>query len=72
MTAYTVSQIDELRRACRTRYLWGTTKPKISNNALSRSFNESDMIKAVEEQVRTYMLAGIFAEDIYESDRKAG
>jgi len=29
------------------------------------------MIKAVEEQVRTYMLAGIYAQDIYDSDLTA-
>lgn len=72
MTAYTVSQIDELRRACERKYLYGTTKPRPSSDALSRSYNEGDMTKTVEERVRTYMLAGIYAQDIYESDKGNG
>jgi len=61
--AYTVAEIDALRQLCESKYLFGTFFPK-SIGFCSRSFRESDKILAVEEMVRTYMLAGITANDI--------
>ncbi len=60
--AYTVTEIDDLRRLCRNKWLFGsfTTVP----TGWSRSYKESDMDKGVEELVRTYMLAGLTADAI--------
>lgn len=67
---YSVKEIDELRAACERRWLFGTTA---SGNGIriGRTFRESEKDKCVEELVRTYMLAGLTAEDIYETDRRA-
>lgn len=62
---YTVAEIDALRGACESRYLFGTTAP---TSGMSRSYYEPDKAKAVEEMVRTYMLAGIRADDLYAQD----
>jgi hypothetical protein len=61
--AYTVAEIDALRQLCESKYLFGTFFPK-GIGFCGRSFRESDKILAVEEMVRTYMLAGITANDI--------
>ena len=66
--AYTVAEIDALRRACELRYLYGTTRTTNLSGA-SRSYREDEKIKAVEEMVRTYMLAGKVAQDIYDADK---
>jgi hypothetical protein len=66
--AYTVKEIDDLRRACETRWLFGSTIA-VQSPQLSRSYGESEKTKCVEEIVRTYMLAGIIAEDLYNEDR---
>ena len=65
---YTVQEIDELRSACKKRWLFGTTEDV--SGEWSRTYQEDDMTKCVEELVRTYMLAGIIADDIRERDRK--
>jgi hypothetical protein len=65
--AYTVKEIDDLRRACEMRWLFGTTKRSI-NWSTSRSYQVEEKIKCVEEFVRTYMLAGVVAADIYADD----
>lgn len=68
--AYTVNDIDALREACRERWLWGTTK-HAEGSRVSRSYRQEDMDRAVEELVRTYMMAGITADDIYEADAQS-
>jgi len=60
---YSVAEINSLRSACEQIYLFGTPllQPK---GGFSRSFKESDKITAVEEMCRTYMTAGITADDL--------
>lgn len=65
--SYTVKEIDKLRMACRSRFLYGTTNPENIPRA-SRSYAEDQMSKSVEEMIKTYMVAGIIAEDIYLED----
>lgn len=65
---YTVMEIDELREACEMRYEFGTTY--LPNGGVGRSYLESDLIVAVEEMVRTYMIAGITAVDIRNADKE--
>jgi len=69
---YTVKELDDLRAACRTRWLYGTTKPPRAGFGTSRQFGEGELDRAVEELVRTHMIAGHTAEDIYEADRQKG
>jgi hypothetical protein len=65
--AYTVQEIDALRMCCRHKYLWGHySGPR--HDSLSRGYQESDMITAVEEMVRTHMLAGHTADDLKSAD----
>ncbi len=63
MRAYTITEIDALRDCCERKYLYGTygwgSRPQVS-----RSYMESDKIKAVEEMARTLMLAGLTAKDL--------
>ena len=71
--AYTVSEIDALRQVVTTRYMCGSTYfSKFRSSFTSRAYKESDMYRAVEEQIRTYMTAGITANDIIEHDRVTG
>lgn len=70
--AYTVAEIDALRRACEIRFVWGTTKePVVGDGVFSYkgSYKEDEKFKAVEDMVRTYMIAGITADDIYKTDK---
>ncbi len=67
--AYTLTEVDELREACRLRYLYGTTK-RPEGGRQSRSYMETDMEKVLTERMRQYMAAGITAKDIYEQDNK--
>ncbi len=68
MRSYTVAEIDDLREACTLRWLFGTAFPTFGSQG--RVYNQEQKVRCVEELVRTYMLAGIIAEDIYEEDRK--
>ena len=65
---YTVKEIDDLREVCERRYLYGTTSLVVPQ--MSRAYYENDKIKAVEELLRTYMMAGITAKQINEEDKK--
>jgi len=65
--AYTVAEIDALRGACKCRWLYGTTRLS-SQGGMSRSYGPGELDAAVEQMVRTYMMAGIVAEDIYAQD----
>ena len=64
--AYTVKEIDELREACETRWLFGTTVPR---EGWGRHYRPEEKAVAVEEIVRTHMLAGHTAADLHEEDR---
>lgn len=63
---YSVAEIDSLRSACKQLYLYGTTSPVAG---FSRSYREADMVKAVEEMVRTYMVAGVDPDELWNRDR---
>ncbi len=63
---YTVKEIDALRSACSLRWLYGTTH--IPNGGWSRQYQGSEKDKGTEELVRTYMIAGLTADDIYRAD----
>lgn len=65
--AYTVKEIDALRKACGERVLWGTTKP-LAGCVSSDCFAPGETETLTEELVRTHMLAGHTAEDIYAAD----
>jgi hypothetical protein len=65
--AYTVSEIDELRRACEQRWLYGTTC--ITTNDWGRGYRGNEKDIGVEQMVRTFMVGGIVAEDIYAEDQ---
>lgn len=81
---YTAREVDELRSVCETKWLYGTTYWEyptdtasidsdgifFANTRMSRAYREEEKVKAVEELVRTYMLAGITAKDIIEEDRR--
>lgn len=64
---YTVSEIDALRSAVTMRVNFGTTRLN-PGATIGRVWSSGEMQKAVEEQVRTYMLAGISARDLYDAD----
>jgi hypothetical protein len=64
--AYTVAEIDALRQAVETKWLFGTYSQG-SGMRMSRQYMEQDKVKAVEEILRTHMLAGHTAEDLYAS-----
>jgi hypothetical protein len=64
---YSVGDLDALRRAVRDKWLWGSYHMTRESRA-SRSYREDEMTKAVEEIVRTHMLAGHTAEDLYASE----
>jgi hypothetical protein len=67
--AYTVTEIDDLREVVRTRYQFGTSYMPLSHGSrTSRIFREEEMAVGVEQQIRTYMLAGLTSEDIIEAD----
>ncbi len=68
-TSYTVKEIDDLRRVCETRWLFGTTKSEEGLN-MSRSYSQLELSKGVEELVRTAMLAGHIAQDILDADKQ--
>lgn len=68
--AYTVEELDALRRACSNRWLYGTSDLP-SGNFMSRSYKEDERVRSVEELVRTHMIAGHVAQDLIDADRKS-
>lgn len=68
--SYTVAEIDALRRAVENQFLWGTYHCP-QQNGISRSYTEAEKVRTVEERVRTWMLAGKTAQDLYDSERPA-
>lgn len=70
MRAYTVFELDALRGVVEHKWLFGRYKhpPQEGMTYLSRSYKEEDKVKAVEEIVRTHMLAGHTAEMLLASE----
>lgn len=66
--AYTVSEIDYLRRVIANKWLFGGYG-QLSHGGCSHSFRQEEMDVAVEQLVRTSMLAGHTAEDLLASER---
>lgn len=69
---YSVSELDALREAVRTKWLYGRYRPNWHHDGItgSRTYREEEMTKAVEELVRTHMLAGHTADDLYASEQQ--
>lgn len=68
---YTVAEIDALRRAVDEKWLFGSLARAFGpsgGSLMSRSYREEEKAKAVEERVRTHMLAGHTAADLYEAE----
>lgn len=69
--AYTVAEIDELREVVKDKWLWGRysgRKYNCDNFAMSRPYYESELTVYVEEQTRTWMMAGKTAKDLKDSE----
>ena len=73
MKAYTVQELDALRTVVEKKYLWGSYRGPwpLERNVFSREYREADKNKAVEEMVRTHMLAGHTAEELIASETVA-
>jgi hypothetical protein len=67
---YSVTEIDALRRAVENKWLFGSYGQTGSapHAGFSRSYREDEKMIAVEQMVRTHMLAGHTAEDLYASE----
>lgn len=69
--AYTVTEIDALRRVVEHKYLWGCYKfhpPMVSR--IGRAYREEEKVASVEQMVRTHMLAGHTADDLLKSEAR--
>ena len=64
---YTVEEIDALRAACEMRWLYGSANPEFHAGS-SRVFTEEEKAAAVEQMVRTHMLAGHTQSDLIKAD----
>ncbi len=63
--AYTVAEIDRMRRAVEYRWLYGCSLGDCHPGQLmSRTYKETEKTACVEEELRTYMLAGIEPEEL--------
>lgn len=67
---YTVREIDALRSVVEYKWLFGTYNYSFENGC-SISYKEHEKEVAVEQRVRTHMLAGHTAEDLLASEPKA-
>lgn len=63
---YSVQEIDDLRTVVKCRYLFGSSITH--GNLMSITYRENEMNAAVEDLVRTHMLAGHKALDILVAD----
>lgn len=81
--AYTINEIDALRRVVADKYLWGRYsgfKPPVvihhpdgswsqTSTGHSRSYDPRELDNHVEQRVRTIMQAGLVARDLLDSER---
>lgn len=67
MKTYTVQEIALLRQACEQRWLFGTNRIG-PGTQMSRTYLSEEKDRGVEEMVRTYIAAGITAEDLWRAD----
>lgn len=66
--SYTVKEVDELRSVIERKWLFGTYGWDEEAMQCSRCYKEGEKTVAVEEMVRTHMLAGHTAEDLIASE----
>lgn len=66
--SYTVKEIDDLRSVCRCRFIFGTCVLVKSQG--SHGYPADVEQKAVEEIVRTHMIAGHVAQDLIDEDQR--
>lgn len=66
--SYTVKEIDDLRRVCEDRYLYGSSV--LPDGGSSDCYRESDKLVAVEQMVRTAMMAGHVAQNFIDEDQR--
>lgn len=66
---YTVAEVDALRHVVNNKWLFGSYQG--FSSGMSRTYKEAERVACVEEMVRTHMLAGHTAEDLYASERTA-
>lgn len=66
--SYTVRELDALRRVVENKWLFGSYHLQ-QQGGFSRSYMPDEKTKAVEEMVRTHMLAGHTAADLYASEQ---
>lgn len=70
--AYTVKELDDLRSVVESKWLFGSYYPWNDDVwRQGRTYDPTEKTKAVEELVRTHMLAGHTAEDLLNSETKA-
>lgn len=69
---YTVREIDDLRQLVENKYLFGSYTLKFAGGrgGHSRAYREDEKVKVVEDQVRTFMLAGLTADDLRKSEQE--
>jgi hypothetical protein len=68
--AYTVQEIDHLRRVISEKYVWGSYHGPPSDGSMSIPYYRRELEVSVENQLRTYMLAGLTADDLLASEKK--
>lgn len=66
--AYTLAEIDQLRAVVKTEYLFGLYAGRPGR--MSRSYQEVELNQIVEERVRTFMLAGVTADDLLNEEKR--
>jgi hypothetical protein len=69
MRAYTVKELDELRDVCSRKWLFGCYQIG-SGFQVSRTYSGGEKTMAIEEMVRTHMVAGHTAQDLIESEAR--
>ncbi len=67
MRKYSLKEVDSLRSACELRVLFGTTN--LPDGGCSGVHYGNEVSVKTEEMVRTYILAGITAADLYSEDK---
>jgi len=68
--SYTIQEIDQLRRLCRDKIIWGAYLPNWEIPRSSGSYREEEVFKKTEEMVRTFMLAGTRPEDFVKASEE--
>lgn len=66
---YTVGEIDALRQAVDMRFLFGDANGP-QGTCWGRSYRSEEKAAVVEEQVRTFMVGGVTADDLRAEDKR--